>query len=182
MKRLIVLPVLILLAGCAARNPNLTSLQLEALCGDYTAAQKIKQAKEASHELLDILGLDPTRHTPPDNPHFTRHAEADLKKYEEQLQEEYESTTDPQRRVEIAGNLEKADSYLQSGTGRFGKLRQFPSDLENARRRVAKDIGTALDKIKIHNTELFDYLDSRIKKGARCCYTPDPNIPIDWDL
>jgi len=88
--------------------------------------------------------------------------------------------------IEIIRNLkeerEKIQSYLKKNTGLRGKIRKEPSASEKARSATTLAIGRALNKIKEHNMQLYEYLKSTIRTGYISTYTPpSKNSPL-WNL
>lgn len=71
---------------------------------------------------------------------------------------------------------------LRRAVGLGGRLRTTGSDAERARTSVTRSIKYALDRLATQHPDLADCLRATIHTGARCCYTPDPRAPIDWDL
>jgi hypothetical protein len=70
-------------------------------------------------------------------------------------------------------------NQLQRDSGFGGRVREFPSDAEKARKAVSRAINTALRNIAKHSLEMKEYLDDRIERGISFCYRSDGT---DWDF
>ncbi|HET8615822.1 MAG TPA: hypothetical protein VFL94_09880 [Actinomycetales bacterium] len=56
------------------------------------------------------------------------------------------------------------------------------SSAERARVTVRKAIATALDVIHAADPVVARHLTTHVRTGARCCYEPDVDTPIEWRL
>jgi non-specific serine/threonine protein kinase len=63
-----------------------------------------------------------------------------------------------------------------------GRDRQASSATERARLNITKTIKAALRQIANNHPVLGQHLDTSIKTGTFCSYTPDPTRPISWIL
>jgi hypothetical protein len=71
---------------------------------------------------------------------------------------------------------------LSRASGSGGRDRRSYSDSERARQSVTRAITAALNRITDEQKELGQILSRRITTGAYCCYHPDANHAISWDL
>jgi hypothetical protein len=53
---------------------------------------------------------------------------------------------------------------------------------ERARSAVTKRIRDALQKIERNHPTLGRHLGLRVKTGYECVYSPDPELPVAWQL
>jgi hypothetical protein len=60
--------------------------------------------------------------------------------------------------------------------------RKAAARAERARINVLKGITSALTKIAVHSLALELYLSTTLKTGVFCTYTPDPHMPVPWQL
>ncbi len=49
-------------------------------------------------------------------------------------------------------------------------------------RTVRRAIKAALATIDTHHPALGQHLRATVRTGTYCAYTPDPRIPVDWQL
>jgi tetratricopeptide (TPR) repeat protein len=87
------------------------------------------------------------------------------------------------------GRIERAEEekdfliqQLASAVGLGGRDRRAASAAERARVNVTRAIRGALLKIREHSADLHRHLDTTIRTGTFCSYTPDPRSPISWRL
>jgi hypothetical protein len=55
-------------------------------------------------------------------------------------------------------------------------------DAELARVKITRSIRAAMHRIATHDAALIAHLRATIKTGAYCSYTPDPRLPVEWEL
>jgi hypothetical protein len=55
-------------------------------------------------------------------------------------------------------------------------------EFEKARSNVTKHIKSAIKGIEKIIPPLSGHLKNAIATGAKCCYRPDPNNPIEWTI
>lgn len=55
-------------------------------------------------------------------------------------------------------------------------------EAELARVKATRAIRAAMQRIGTHNAPLIAHLRATIKTGALCSYTPDPRLPVQWDV
>jgi hypothetical protein len=71
---------------------------------------------------------------------------------------------------------------LSRAVGLGGRARKAASIAERARVNVTKAMKIALQRINQHHPALGQHLATAIKTGAYCAYTPDPRLPISWQV
>lgn len=71
---------------------------------------------------------------------------------------------------------------LQRATGIGGRDRSFSTDSERARVSVTRVIKAALNRIADESPELKHHFASTIRTGTYCSYSPDPRLPVRWEL
>jgi hypothetical protein len=84
-----------------------------------------------------------------------------------------EMNNDPARREQLEAEKQMLVEELKKATGLVGRPRKFATDAENARKAVARAIGTVLRKIGEQHPELAKHLEGRIDRGVSCCYRGD---------
>jgi hypothetical protein len=85
----------------------------------------------------------------------------------------------------VARAEEEKDFLIQqlaSAVGLGGRDRRAASAAERARVNVTRAIKAALLRIREHSADLHRHLDTTIRTGTFCSYTPDPRSPISWRL
>jgi len=53
---------------------------------------------------------------------------------------------------------------------------------ERARVNVTRAISAALKRIDEHHPRLAAHLRATIRTGSQCTYTPDPRLPVSWEM
>jgi hypothetical protein len=53
---------------------------------------------------------------------------------------------------------------------------------ERARINVTRAIGAALKRIDEHHPALAGHLRATVRTGQVCTYTPDPRLPVTWEM
>jgi tetratricopeptide (TPR) repeat protein len=71
---------------------------------------------------------------------------------------------------------------LARAVGLGGRARSFGDEGERARTSVTRSIRYALTKLAEHHPDLASHLERRVSTGVYCCYSPDPLLPIRWEL
>jgi len=71
---------------------------------------------------------------------------------------------------------------LSRAVGLGGRDRRAASAAERARINVTRSIKIALEHIAQSSPLIGSHLKRRIKTGMFCCYRPDPDLPIQWQL
>jgi non-specific serine/threonine protein kinase len=112
-------------------------------------------------------------------------AKTEYKRRLDDLREELEEARrfhDPARAAKIQAELEFLTDQLAAAVGMGGRDRQASSATERARLNITKTIKAALRQIASNHPVLGQHLDTSIKTGTFCSYTPDPTRPISWIL
>jgi tetratricopeptide (TPR) repeat protein len=71
---------------------------------------------------------------------------------------------------------------LSTSLGLGGRARKAASEAERARLNVTRAIRTAIASIEGLSPSLGRYLQTTVRTGTFCSYTPDPRFPVVWDL
>ena len=93
-----------------------------------------------------------------------------------------EQANDIGRVERLREELEFLTEELASSSGIRGRARQSSSHAERARVMVAKNIRTAIEKIREQSAQLGRHLAISIRTGYFCSYEPDPDHPLTWQL
>ena len=68
-------------------------------------------------------------------------------------------------------------------SGRMAQRRLATThDTELARVKTTRSIRAAMQRIGTHNAALIEHLRATIKTGTFCSYTPDPRLPVEWEV
>ena len=102
---------------------------------------------------------------------------AEIKAAIEGLRGRAEFANDLEEKERLRREIEKAERELHKGRNRQGKPRKIS---ERHRVSVIRKIGTVLNKISPENPELYNHLDTFLKRGEICSYKPDSEIL--WDI
>lgn len=106
---------------------------------------------------------------------------ARLQELEAEL-EEAEAWADPERAARAREERDLLVAELARAVGLGGRDRRAASHAERARLNVTRAIKAALTNIDRSQPALGRHLRSTIRTGTYCSYSPDPRIPIDWNL
>jgi hypothetical protein len=112
-------------------------------------------------------------------------AKAAYKRRLDDLQEELEEAqefNDPERAARLQDERDALIQQLAGAVGLGGRDRKAVSAAERARVSVTKTIKDALKKIADNDEALGAHLISTIHTGTYCAYTPDPRVPVDWQI
>ena len=63
-----------------------------------------------------------------------------------------------------------------------GRARRAGSMAERARVSVTRALRAAIERLEKANPTLGKHLDTTIRTGTFCSYTPDPRVPPSWQL
>ncbi len=92
-------------------------------------------------------------------------------------------------RMNDIGRLELAQrdrEYLMSeltrAVGLWGSPRSIGSTSERARTSVTRSLRYALERLAEHHPAAAAHLGQSVHTGTYCVYTPDPLVPIVWNL
>jgi hypothetical protein len=106
---------------------------------------------------------------------------ARLQELEAEL-EEAEAWADPERAARAREERDFLVAELTRALGLGGRDRRAGSHAERARLNVTRAIRAALANIDRHHPALGQHLRSTVRTGFYCAYTPDPRVPIAWQL
>ncbi len=87
---------------------------------------------------------------------------------------------DRDRAARLQGEIDFVSRELARAVGLRGYARPGSSHAERARLNVTRAIKSALRRIAENQRELGLYLQTTIKTGLYCSYTPDPRLPVRW--
>jgi non-specific serine/threonine protein kinase len=96
--------------------------------------------------------------------------------------EEAEAWDDAGRAAVAREEMERIISELVAALGIGGRDRKAASSAERARVAVTKAIKSAVQRLGEESESLGLYLSCTIRTGTFCSYTPDPRIPVSWEL
>jgi hypothetical protein len=108
--------------------------------------------------------------------------------YRERLQEleaglrEAEEWNDSERAARIREEREFIAHELAGAVGLGGRDRKAAAAAERARISVTRAIRGALERIEAQSPDLGRHFAATIRTGTYCSYTPDPRLPITWQL
>jgi hypothetical protein len=95
---------------------------------------------------------------------------------------EAERSNDLERATRARQETEFLTTELAGAMGLGGRDRQAASASERARLSVTRAIRAALTRIGEQVPALGGHLDATIRTGTYCSYTPDPRVPISWEI
>jgi tetratricopeptide (TPR) repeat protein len=96
--------------------------------------------------------------------------------------EEAERFNDEGRAARARAEIEKFESHLAGAIGLGGRSRRASTDAERARVAVTKGIKAAIQQIRAIDPELGRHLSTAVSTGYFCCYHPDHDHPVSWQL
>lgn len=96
--------------------------------------------------------------------------------------EDAESWDNANMKEEIDQEVEWIREELRVNLDYKGEPRKMPDEHDKLRQAVYKTIERAREKIRQHDPGLYEYLKDHIETGARCCYSPNSNSLLDWEL
>jgi tetratricopeptide (TPR) repeat protein len=94
--------------------------------------------------------------------------------------EEAERFNDPARAAKAQKEIDFIANELARAVGLGGRDRRAASHAERARLNVTRAIRAAMRNLARENPALGRHLDSTIRTGRYCSYTPDSRAEIDW--
>ena len=103
----------------------------------------------------------------------------------EELNEEIETATilkDDDRALRAQDEKDQIMEYLEAASGLGGRARKLSTPAEKARSKIQIQIKAACDKIRDYDLDLFEHLASSISTGFCCCYSPNPDMGIIWQV
>jgi len=95
---------------------------------------------------------------------------------------EAESWNDPERAARAEAELDALTQQLAAGLGLGGRDRRAAAAAERARVSVRKAITATVAQIRERHTDMGLLLATTVKTGTYCRYTPDPRLPVIWEL
>ncbi len=84
---------------------------------------------------------------------------------------------DSQEKERLEQQIEKSKRELHKARNRTGKSRKIS---ERYTKSVSRNINTVLNKISIQNIELYNHLNTFLRRGEICSYKPDTSI--SWEI
>jgi hypothetical protein len=95
---------------------------------------------------------------------------------------EAERFNDPERASRARAERDALTQELARAVGLGGRDRPSGTPAERARISVTKSIKAALNGIAAANPALGRHLESTIRTGTFCSYSPDPQAAVHWDF
>ena len=96
--------------------------------------------------------------------------------------EDAERCHDAGRAARVAAERDFLVAELARAVGLGGRDRRAASHAERARLNVTRAIRAAMANLARANPPLGRHLAATIRTGRYCSYTPDPRVPISWEL
>jgi hypothetical protein len=96
--------------------------------------------------------------------------------------EEAEGFHDLARAARARQELDFLVGELARAVGLGGRDRRAASHAERARLNATRAIRAAMANLAAANPSLGRHLSSTVRTGRYCSYTPDPRLPIAWEL
>lgn len=95
--------------------------------------------------------------------------------------DEAETMGDAARAARAQEEIDALAHELARAVGLGGRDRKAAATAERARVNVSRAIRAAIARIAERSPSLGHHLDSTIRTGTYCSYTPDPSAPPAWD-
>ena len=96
--------------------------------------------------------------------------------------EEAENFNDPTRATKAREEMDFLVSELARAVGLGGRDRHAASHAERARLNATRAVRAAMANLARANPSLGQHLSSTIRTGRYCSYTPDPRVPVAWEV
>lgn len=115
--------------------------------------------------------------------HLDRSAKAAYRRRLEDLRQDLDEATrfnDRDRATRARAEIEFLVQELSRALGLGERDRPVAAAAERARLNVTRAIKSALKRIRHCHPALGRYLETTIKTGTYCSYTPDPRLPVQW--
>ena len=96
--------------------------------------------------------------------------------------EEAQAWNDPERAARAEIELEAITHELSAAVGLGGRDRKGATAAERARVSVRKAIAAVRGPDPGRSSDLGLLLATTVKTGTYCRYTPDPGLPVIWEL
>jgi len=134
--------------------------------------------------VLDLVGAGPA-YSGHAGPVLDEQAKGAYRRRVRELEEEIDEAqawNDPERASRAELELEALSRELAAAVGLGGRDRMAAAGAERARVSVRKAISNAVARIGEHDSDLGLLLATTVKTGTYCRYTPDPRLPVTWEL
>ena len=135
--------------------------------------------------VLDLMGAGSSADRGHAGPVLDDQAKSAYRRRVRELEEEIEEAkgwNDAERAARAEIELEAVIHELAAGVGLGGRDRVVASAAERARVSVRKAITAAVSRLGERHPELGLLLSTTVRTGMYCRYTPDPRLPVTWDL
>jgi hypothetical protein len=135
--------------------------------------------------VLDLVGAGPSLDSGGAGPLLDEQAKSAYRQRVQELQQEIEEAqawNDPERVARAEVELEAVTHELAAGLGLGGRDRKAATAAERARVSVRKAIAASVAQIRERDPDLGLLLATTVKTGTYCRYTPDPRLPVTWEL
>ena len=96
--------------------------------------------------------------------------------------DEAHAANDLGRSERLRSEFEALVAELSAALGFRGRNRRAVDVAERARTSVAKALRRAIARIQASHPSLGHHLASTMRTGIFCLYSPDPRLPIDWNV
>lgn len=96
--------------------------------------------------------------------------------------EEARDFNDPGRAERAQAEIDALTGELARAVGLGGRARLAGAATERARLNVTRALRRAIEAIGAHHAVLAGDLGRGVRTGNFCSYTPDPRLPIHWEL
>lgn len=104
-----------------------------------------------------------------------------LRELQEDL-EEAQAFNDPERAATLQEEMDALVDALRRAVGLGGRSRAMATPGERARVSVTKVLKQTIRKLAQQDEDLGRHLESTVRTGAFCSYTPDPGSDVSWIL
>jgi predicted ATPase len=101
------------------------------------------------------------------------------------LQEDLDEATawsDPVRAEKIRAEIDFIVDELSAATGLGGRDRPAAAQSERARVNITRAVRSVLARVRADSPLLGAHLEATIRTGVFCSYSPDPRVPVQWDI
>ncbi|HKY76967.1 MAG TPA: hypothetical protein VJS45_12555, partial [Acidimicrobiia bacterium] len=135
--------------------------------------------------VLDLVGAGPVPDPGGAGPLLDERAKSAFRQRVRELQEEIDEAqawNDPERAARAEAELEAVTHELAAGVGLGGRGRKGATAAERARVSVRKAIAASVAQIRERDSDLGLLLATTVRTGTYCRYTPDPRLPVIWEL
>jgi non-specific serine/threonine protein kinase len=96
--------------------------------------------------------------------------------------EEAREFNDPGRAERLQAEIESLTDELARAVGLGGRTRRAGSDAERARLNVTRALKRVIEMVAARDAALGSDLERGVQTGNFCSYTPDPRVPVRWDV